>query len=639
MDSKILKVKGFNLLLIFLISIQLILFLMTSLLFVFSSIADESLITVISAFSFILISVPISYVLYKSCTENPMKNLFFTLSITLIILSISAIIGGLLPFTYHYSFLLPIAFLIMIISFVPIAVGLLKIYWEQKSRLGKWIKLLIFYVDIIFILVLLYFVLTNKVFTINSYDIIIYTMVTILDIIIISLSMILILIYMPVKLRYFFSIVFCFYVLSFIGDVLKLMSFFYDLDIFQHYQFFYDMMFMFMSFALLIYALSNIKMTTVEEMNKKLEDTTLVIEDLIIQSPESMCMCDINGTIIKANDSYINIFNLNRDVTIKNLNIFNYDFNLKGINQDFSKVKSGEIINIDSAELYQENSLKYLSIKIFPTYSTDKKITYYIMNVEDITLKKNSEKALINAYADLETRVQDRTAELSVLNDALQNEIHEHKIDEEKIKASLKEKEVLLKEIHHRVKNNMQIISSMLGLQSSLINDAKLNEIFKDGQNRIRSMALIHEKLYRSENMANVDFSEYVSSLSMNLITSYSRDVDKILFNLNVEKTSFNIDLSIPLGLIINELVSNSLKHAFPDNKKGEIFIEIKKIIDNQYQMIVKDNGIGLNKEFDIDECKSLGLQLVNILVNQIDADMTITIENGTCYTIKFKSE
>ena len=129
-----------------------------------------------------------------------------------------------------------------------------------------------------------------------------------------------------------------------------------------------------------------------------------------------------------------------------------------------------------------------------------------------------AENELKIAYEQMENRVKERTAELSIFNDTFQNEIYEHKIDEEKIKLSLKEKEVLLKEIHHRVKNNMQIISSILGLQSAYQEDGRLNEILKDCQNRIKSMALIHEKLYQSDNMANINFKEYVNTLIIKLI-------------------------------------------------------------------------------------------------------------------------
>jgi len=184
----------------------------------------------------------------------------------------------------------------------------------------------------------------------------------------------------------------------------------------------------------------------------------------------------------------------------------------------------------------------------------------------------------------------------------------------------------------------MQIISSMLGLQSSHINDQHLNEILQDSQNRIKSMALIHEKLYQSNNMANINFPEYVNSLISNLQQSYSFRMDRINVIKNIENVSFNIDTAIPLGLIINEIISNSYKHAFPAGGEGIIGITIKAIDKNQYILDINDNGIGLPQGFDIENSKSLGLQLVKVLTDQIDGKLEIGRENGVRFTITFHS-
>jgi len=210
---------------------------------------------------------------------------------------------------------------------------------------------------------------------------------------------------------------------------------------------------------------------------------------------------------------------------------------------------------------------------------------------------------------------------------------------EEQIKSSLKEKEILLSEIHHRVKNNMQVISSLLKLQSAKIEDKKYVDLFKDSENRIRSMSLIHEKLYQSKDFANVDFNGYVKSIAKDLIRSYAVTPDKIKLNTKIEDVSLGFDNAIPCGLIINELISNSLKYAFPKDRKGEIKITFRSINSHEIEFTVSDDGIGIPAEIDIRETESLGLQLVHILAeDQIDGSIELDREAGTAFRIRFKN-
>ena len=208
----------------------------------------------------------------------------------------------------------------------------------------------------------------------------------------------------------------------------------------------------------------------------------------------------------------------------------------------------------------------------------------------------------------------------------------------EKLKESLKEKEVLLKEVHHRVKNNLQVISSILNLQTSYVKDKKTLDILRESQNRIKTMSFIHESLYQSTDFSNIDFSQYIVSLSKNLVHSYGIYDELVELNLLVETVSLNLDLSIPCGLIINELVSNALKYAFSKNRKGEIKIELFEKKGN-VNLIVQDNGLGLPKEINYKETASLGLQLVMTLVEQIDGVITLDNTKGAKYTIIFKKE
>jgi PAS domain S-box-containing protein len=198
------------------------------------------------------------------------------------------------------------------------------------------------------------------------------------------------------------------------------------------------------------------------------------------------------------------------------------------------------------------------------------------------------------------------------------------------IKDSLEEKELLLREVHHRVKNNLQIISSLLNLQSGYIKDEEDLELFKDSQSRVKSMAFIHEQLYQSSNFVNIEFSEYIRNLVTYLISYYAVDPSLIKLNLNVENVSMDLNTSIPCGLIINELVTNSLKHAFPPGEEGEIFIDLHSINDHQYVLIVADNGISLPDDIDFENTDTLGLQLVNGLISQLEGTIKVDKSNGT---------
>lgn len=223
-------------------------------------------------------------------------------------------------------------------------------------------------------------------------------------------------------------------------------------------------------------------------------------------------------------------------------------------------------------------------------------------------------------------------------------DISDRKRAEEQIRASLQEKEVMLKEIHHRVKNNLQVVSSLLKLQAGYIDDKRIVEVFKESQNRVSAMALIHEKLYQSEDLAKTNFSEYIQSLVTALFRSYSAHSRAIQLRLDVQDVRLSIDTAIPCGLIINELVSNALKYAFPVGEPGEIYIKLQaQEVDAheslRYQLIVGDNGRGFPSDLDFRNTKSLGLQLVCSLIRQLRGEIDLTSNSGVQYTMCFMEQ
>lgn len=219
---------------------------------------------------------------------------------------------------------------------------------------------------------------------------------------------------------------------------------------------------------------------------------------------------------------------------------------------------------------------------------------------------------------------------------AVLKDITERKEAEEEIRRNLKEKEVLLQEIHHRVKNNLQIISSLLRLQSRSIKDKDVLDKFNVSQNRIKSMSLIHENLYRSESLGKIDFSSYLNQITTHLFSVYSAEASGIDLKLDIARVILDINKAIPCSLIINELISNALKHAFPGKNKGEIKIKMHVDEQDKVSLIIMDTGIGLTKEPDLCKPETLGMQIVSDLVRQLKGTFELSSKDGTAWKIMF---
>jgi PAS domain S-box-containing protein len=217
-------------------------------------------------------------------------------------------------------------------------------------------------------------------------------------------------------------------------------------------------------------------------------------------------------------------------------------------------------------------------------------------------------------------------------------DITESKRIEVQLRDSLAEKELLLKEVHHRVKNNLQVISTLLDLQADTIHDDVLQKSLKDCQDRIKAMALIHEKLYESSDLARIDFWEYIEGLVGHLLSSYVDDPQRIVMKVDVGDIQMGIDRAIPYGLIINELVSNAIKHAFPNGRSGEIAISLRADDGGGLTLTVADNGVGLPPGLDFRNTETLGLQLLNLLTKQLRGELSILNDGGAAFIIRFKN-
>jgi PAS domain S-box-containing protein len=262
-----------------------------------------------------------------------------------------------------------------------------------------------------------------------------------------------------------------------------------------------------------------------------------------------------------------------------------------------------------------DGSRFWADVVITALYDTAGKLRGFAKVTRDFTERREAEQALEQAKIDLEHKVAERTAELQ---------------------ASLQEKEVLLKEIHHRVKNNLQVISSLLSLQSHAVDAPQMLALFQESQHRINSMALVHETLYQTGDLANFNLAQYIPTLSAQLMEAYGVDAHRIALGLDVEAVTLPLDMAVPCGLILNELLSNCFKHAFPGETAGDITVTLTQEADS-VTLMVRDNGCGFPAHLDFRDTESLGLQLVCALTEQLRGSIMLERNRGTAFTLTFK--
>jgi PAS domain S-box-containing protein len=340
---------------------------------------------------------------------------------------------------------------------------------------------------------------------------------------------------------------------------------------------------------------------------KRAEEKIEILANAVESSNDAIITESLDGIITSWNKEAEHIYGYSAEEILgKDTSILEPD-NLKGeIKKLIDRIKQGiKIKNYETTRLKKDGTLIDVSLTLSPVFDISGKLTAVSIIGRDITERIKAEKSLAKAEAARK------------------------------------------KEIHHRIKNNLQVISSLLDLQADKFEDENVREAFRESQSRVVSMALIHEELYKEEGTDTLNFSEYLKKLAESLFQTYRLSSKNIHLNMDLEEnTLFDMDTAVPLGIIVNELVSNSLKHAFPGRDKGEIRIELRREENGEYKkegckrtsfaLIVSDNGVGIPENLDIEDLDSLGLQLVITLVDQLEGELELKRNNGTEFTMRF---
>jgi two-component sensor histidine kinase/DNA-binding NarL/FixJ family response regulator len=307
------------------------------------------------------------------------------------------------------------------------------------------------------------------------------------------------------------------------------------------------------------------------------------------------------------------------------------------------KLKHTPIIFVTAFDLKEEDVFRGYSLgavdfifkPVVPEIMRSKVGVFVDLYRKTEQIRRQSE-LLQNYNAELEKRVKIRTAELSQTNEQLIKEIMERKRTESQLKDSLQQKDMLLKEVHHRVKNNLQIISSLLNLQLERSGKGDAYQALRSSQDRIRTIALVHEKLYQSRDLGKINIADYLESLARSLFVSYGVDSSAVRLQMDAQPVYMDMDRAIPCGMLVYELLSNSLKYAFPKGRKGRIRLSLGTTTDQRTRLEIRDDGVGLPEGFDYRRTDSLGFQLVCRLADQLRGELHYDGANGTTFEVTF---
>lgn len=377
------------------------------------------------------------------------------------------------------------------------------------------------------------------------------------------------------------------------------------------------------------------------KMEKRIRESEGKYRTLLENLPQKIFFKDRNSVYISCNENYAEDLKIEpEDIVGKtDFDFFHMKLAEKYRADDKRIIDSGNTEDINE-EYIREGEKQIIHTVKTPVRDEKGNVIGILGIFWDITKMMKTREELRKYRNRLEFLVEERTTELLNTNKKLQLEILERKRMEEKIMTSLEERDVLLREIHHRVGNNLQIIYGLLDMHADAAGDKKYTDIFRGCQKRIMAMSLVHKTLFKSGNLVRVDLHNYIDRLVHRLFKEYVTDRDRVVFTINTGDVSIGVESAIPCGLIINEIVSNSLKHAFPEGRKGEIKIDVHFIGNNEYELTVSDNGIGLPEHIDFRKAETLGFRTIAAFEGSGNFGLfKVDRMNGTAFRIPFRSE
>jgi len=363
--------------------------------------------------------------------------------------------------------------------------------------------------------------------------------------------------------------------------------------------------------------------------DRKLRESEAKFKAISNQTTEGITVADMEGNYVFVNPAFCKMSGYSEEELLS-LTVFD----MKAPDQDHSSFKeskektSGDSIRVN---LKRKDGSEYLTEIIGDVITIEEK-QLVLGTIRDITEQDKSEKEIKKLNNNLESLVNNRTEELNDTVANLNVEIEQRAIAEEKIFEALKTKEILLKEITHRVKNSLQIISSLINLQKSTVKNPESIEMLSQVAHRIQSMALIHETLYKSNEFEQVIFKDYFDSLIFYITNTF--DTPNISIETDIEDIIFPLDTATNCGMIVMELITNSIKYAFPNENSGVISISLKKLENLDYELIISDNGIGFPNKNGFKSTKTLGMQLVVSLTEQLEASIELKESEGTIFEV-----
>ena len=377
------------------------------------------------------------------------------------------------------------------------------------------------------------------------------------------------------------------------------------------------------------------------KMEKRIRESENKYRILLENLPQKIFYKDRNSVYISCNENFAKYLKIKpEEIAGKtDADFFHLKLAEKYRVDDQRIMDSGETEDINEEYIRGGDKQIVHTVKT-PIKNEDGDVTGILGIFWDVTKIMQARDELKKYRTQLEHMVEERTTELLKTNKQLKQEIVSRTEMEEKIRKSLEEREVLLREIHHRVGNNLQVIYGLLDMHSAFTGDRPSAEIFKGCQDRIMSMSLVHKILFRSADLTQINFHDYINKLVDTLFNRYDVDPDRIALKIDAEDVSIGLETAIPCGLIVNELVSNSLRHAFPEGRKGELRIGLHVIDGNEYELIISDDGIGLPEGLDFRSAQSLGFRTVASFEKSGPlGEFVLNRTGGTEFRIKFRSD